>query len=448
MSSVPGGRAHPALAAPAEKARIDTVTCASAPVAPPSGRWSRWSAPTVVALTAGAGVVGVFAETHAARPPSPPALGGYLLALAAAAMLSGRRRAPVVAAVGVVAVCLAYHLLGYPGLAPAVALYPALYSVVITGRRRRLLIAGALIVAVGIIPLLWPRPATLNPDALLGPEVWMVATAALAEAVRARRLTAEERLRSARQAAIDQERNRLAEQRLVIAREVHDVLAHTLAVITVQAAAAADALDTRPADTRSALVEVRRAAREATTELRGTLAVLRNGTESPHGTPAPTAPQPGLDQLPQLVERAGAAGLTVSLSITGDREPLTAAHELAVYRIVQEALTNTLRHGGATSSCVELTLGPEEIALAVTDHPSSAAGANLPPQTATIDAPLGAHGLAGMDERARALGGTLNAGRSPEGGFRVTARLPGPTGTHAPTGHAVPGSAAAARAAR
>ena len=186
-------------------------------------------------------------------------------------------------------------------------------------------------------------------------------------------------------------------------------------------------------------MEVRRAALEATTEVRCSPTAPR-GTESPHGA-TPTAPPPGLDQLRQLVERAGAAGLPVSLSITGDREPLTAAHELAAYRIVQEALTNTLRHGGATSARVELTLGPDEIALAVTDRPSPAEEASPPPETGTADAPLGAHGLTGMHERARALGGTVEAGRAPDGGFRVTARLP--TGVPAPTG-----SSAAAQGAR
>jgi signal transduction histidine kinase len=188
---------------------------------------------------------------------------------------------------------------------------------------------------------------------------------------------------------------------------VHDVLAHTITVIAVQAAAATEALDDRPEDAREALGAVRGAAREAMTELRSTLALLRTGPVDPG------APHPGLPQLHQLRQRAEAAGTAVTLTVVGDRS-LPPAVERAIFRIVQEALTNTIRHAAASTATVAIDLTGAEVTVEVTDD-----------GTATdVDAAAGGHGLAGMRERARALGGSLDAGPRPDGGFRVAARLP------------------------
>lgn len=371
----------------------------------------------VTGATAVVALVGVFAEFHAsARVPWGPVPGGYLIAIAAAVLLGWRHRAPVMVTSGIVAGCLLYHLLGYPGLAPGVAMVAAVHAVTAYAIGRRLLLAGTLIAAVGVIPLLPPHPAAINAGALLGPPITMIAAAAVGEAARARQVAADEQLRAAQQTAAEHTRRRLVEERLDIARELHDVLAHTITVISVQAAAGADALDERPDHTRAALAAVRGAARDAMAELRGTLVLLRAG-----GEPSTvTAPQPGLGQLPRLVDQATASGVTVRMATTGEPDGLPATVELAVYRIVQEALTNTIRHSSAGSATVTITFGADEVAVEVTDDGPVAAASVSPADQGEC----GAHGLTGMRERARVLGGTLDAGPIPGTGFRVAARLP------------------------
>ncbi len=361
------------------------------------------------------GVAGVAAELAEAARPLLPAADAYLIAIATAGMLAWRRPAPLVAAAGILALCLLYHLAGYPGLAPAVAMFFAVHAVTAYATGRRLLLATAVIGAIGLIPLLPPDPARFNVGALLGPPTGLIAAAAMGEAARARRVAVEEQLRTVRQTAAEEARRVLVEERLDIARELHDVLAHTITVIAVQAAAGADALEHRPEETRAALATVRNAARDAMTELRSTLVLLRAAE-----TDRVAAPAPGLGRLPQLVDQACAAGVSVRLVTSGAADGLPAALELAIYRIVQEALTNTIRHSAARTAAVQIGFGRDEVTVEVIDDGPMVAAA-----TATHDEPQpAAHGLVGMRERARALGGTLNAGPIPGSGFRVAARLP------------------------
>lgn len=376
----------------------------------------------LVGATAAVGLVGVFSEVHdSGRALLPPAFGGYLIALAAAGVLGWRRRAPLLVAGGVVAASLCYHLLGYPGLAPAAAVFVAVYTVTAHAAGRRLLLGAALIAAVGVIPVLPPDPAGFNLGALFGPPIAMIAAAAVGEAARARRVASDVHLRAVQQAAADQASRRLIEERLEIARELHDVLAHTITVIAVQAAAGADALPARPEETATALAAVRTATRDAMAELRATLVLLRAGTDRDPDLP----PQAGLAQLPHLLEQATAAGVNAQITTTGDPDGLPATIELAVYRIVQEALTNTIRHSGAASATVAITFARDAVAVEVTDngHPRDA------PHPTEDQPATAAHGLTGMRERARALGGTLDAGPGPDAGFRVAARLPIPSST-------------------
>jgi signal transduction histidine kinase len=388
----------------------------------------------IAGASAALGIGGVVAEVLSSGRPPHLVLGGAALAVLAAAGLPWRRRAPLPVALAVIGCCLIYHTVGYPGLAPAVAMYPAAYTVAAYGRGRRLGLALGLIGVVGLIPLLPPLPATYNLGALTGPEIGMVAAAVMGEATRTRWTAAAEQLRSVRRAAAEQQRRRLLEQRLEIAREVHDVLAHTITVITVQAAAASDALDERPHDARAALAQVRRAARDASAELRGTLRLLRGETDrtsalaedrardgSP-GRPGVVPPQPGLAQLPELARRAGEAGIEVALRVTGDGSGCSAARELAVYRVVQEALTNVVRHSGASLVQVQVELTRDEIRVEVTDD-----GGEPRPTGAisvTTQGSSRGHGLIGMRERVEAFGGSLEAGLLPTSGFRVLARLP------------------------
>jgi signal transduction histidine kinase len=356
----------------------------------------RGKAVAVAALAAAVVAIGVVAEHEGTAGPQPPLALGLAIGVAAGAVTAWRARA-VPVAIAVVVLCVAYHLLGFPGLAPAVALYPVLYTMAATGcGLRSIALPVAVIVVVVPIPLVPPQ-AVAPGWANVGFGASLLAIVAFGEATRARRQAAAEQLRAVRLAGEQETRRQIAEDRVAVAREVHDVLAHTITAISVQAAAAAEALDDRPEDARAALVAVRGATRDAMAELRGTLGTLRN------------EPSQGIDQLPQLEAQAQAAGLAVTLTVTGGPEA-PAPVERAVYRIVQEALTNTVRHAAASRATVTVAIGPDAVAVEVTDDGRGG------PHTE-------GHGLCGMRERAAALGGTLEAGARGHG-FRVAARLP------------------------
>ncbi|WP_345627098.1 sensor histidine kinase [Rugosimonospora acidiphila] len=211
----------------------------------------------------------------------------------------------------------------------------------------------------------------------------------------------------------DAERRRIiAEERARIARELHDVVAHTVSVIVVQAAAAEDVFDARPERAREALGGIQAAARTALSELRTLLSTMR-----PEESDEPNAPQPGLAQLDSLAAPLRAAGLTVVLRTEGSAGPMPPGVDLSAYRIVQESLTNTLRHAHATRADVTVRYAPLALQLEIADDGTtrSAGGA------ATSGT---RHGIVGMRERARLLGGTLDAGPGPRGGFLVRAHLP------------------------
>jgi signal transduction histidine kinase len=214
-----------------------------------------------------------------------------------------------------------------------------------------------------------------------------------------------------RRAAIEQEARRaVGEEQARIARELHDVIAHSVSVIVVQAAAADDVFDSRPDQARAALRSIEAAGREVLGELRTLL-----GTVRPQPVDGPPQRQPGLDRLGELAAPLRAAGLEVTLRQEGGSAgPLRAEVDRSAYRIVQEALTNTLRHAGASRAEVTVRSGPDGVELDVVDNGRG-----------TGVAPAGAgRGIVGMRERAEMLGGTLDAGPLPDGGFRVHARLP------------------------
>ncbi|WP_089253302.1 sensor histidine kinase [Asanoa hainanensis] len=212
----------------------------------------------------------------------------------------------------------------------------------------------------------------------------------------------------------EQERRRIvSDERARLARELHDVVAHNVSLMVVQAGAAADVFARRPEQALAALDTIQEAGRSALGELRAMLQTLRpDGTE-------PRAPQPGLDQLDSLAASLGAVGLPVAVNRDGPAREVPADVSLSVYRIVQESLTNTLRHARATRAEVRLRWTDAELHLEITDD--GTAGASRVP--AAFTGGSGA-GLAGMRERARLVGGSLDAGPLHEGGFRVSASLP------------------------
>jgi signal transduction histidine kinase len=219
-----------------------------------------------------------------------------------------------------------------------------------------------------------------------------------------------ERHAEAERARRQEARTQADQERLRIARELHDVLAHSISVINVQAGVAVHLLDKQPDQARTALVAISQASKEAMQELRATLGVLRQVDDV-----EPRAPAPGLAGLGDLLETGRAAGLDVSLETTGEPRPLPPATDLAAYRIVQESLTNVTRHAGASRVSVTIRHAPRDVEITVEDD-----GAGLVPGTTLR---LG-NGLTGMRERAAAAGGELEAGPRPGGGFRVWARLP------------------------
>ena len=199
-----------------------------------------------------------------------------------------------------------------------------------------------------------------------------------------------------------------------MARDLHDVVAHNISVINVQANTALHLMDRQPERARTALTNINEVSKQALVELRSVLGVLRDVDDM-----APLAPSPGLARLGDLVNHAATAGLTVRILEEGQPVPLPADVDLAAYRIVQEALTNSARHSGGDNATVRVAYGPDALVVEINDH------GTLPrPGRPPVQANGSGNGITGMTERATALGGTLRAGRRPDGGFEVRAWLP------------------------
>ncbi len=295
-------------------------------------------------------------------------------------------------------------------LAPLIALYT-----VGTLRERRVLVTAALVSATIALSVSLPEFGDTRFWAEFARIVaFYGVAAALGDATRNRRAyvaEVEQRALEAERTRDEEARRRVDEERLRIARELHDVTAHSLSIIAVQSGAAAHVIDSNPAEARRSLEAIRRTSKEALDELRAMLGVLRATEEQPD---APLAPVPGLARLGELVVPLTDAGLTVHTDIDGDLGDVPAVVEFSAYRIVQEALTNVVRHAGVCSVWVDVLREGDVLALSVEDD-----GA-----TPDVARHAEGHGLAGMRERTTALGGVFEAGPRDGGGFRVSARLP------------------------
>ena len=334
-------------------------------------------------------------------------LPGVLLLAAGPVALVWRRRWPGGVLVVVGLATLAYWTIGY-GRGPIfLALVFAYVTAVMAGRRT---LAWAML-PFGYVAFLW-LPALVDREGApswaqaLGLAAWLIALATSTEVVRVRRERAAEAARSRE----EERRRRASDERLRIARELHDVVAHHLSLINVQAGVALHLLDEGPEHTRPALTAIKGASKDALDELRGVVDVLRSGEEAAPRTPAPT-----LADLGAVVERAAAAGLEVRVRTDGPPGPLPRPVERAAYRIVQEAVTNVVRHAAARSATVELRYGEGALVVQIDDD---GPGTVAPGTTGT------GNGIAGMQERAAALGGRVDAGPRPGRGFRVRAELP------------------------
>lgn len=352
-------------------------------------------------------VVGTFlAGRHQVDRESFDVLAAALL-LAGPAALVVRRRFPVAVYAIAFAGTLAYVSLGYPRGPVFLSLIVAFLTVVLAGHR----VVGWVGLATGYVAFLWAEVVFQDVHApgwaaLVGLAAWLLVLAAAGEGLRIRRVRAEETAR----AREEETRRRAGEERLRIARELHDVLAHNISLINVQAGVALHLIDEQPDQARTALTAIKSASKDALGELRSVLDVLRQADEGS----APRAPTAGLDDLDRLVSGATAAGIDVRVVTSGTPRPLPPSVDLAAFRIVQEALTNVTRHAGQATATVSLTYGDTGLTVRVEDDGRGVVG----------NGTGGGNGIRGMKERASALGGQLEAGPKPGGGFRVTASLP------------------------
>jgi signal transduction histidine kinase len=346
------------------------------------------------------------------------------LVLATTVPLVWRRRHPL-------AVCLvtgmatgAYGFAHYPDLAMPLAVggVVGMYSVAAWGSRRAALLAGGVAVVVLVVVMTLPRTDADVVDAafvslsLAG--AWVLGDRARVQRALAAELQ-ERTVRLERERA-EESRRAVAAERARIARELHDVVAHHVSMMVVQAEAGPVAVEHDPALAAGAFEAIAATGRQALVEMRRLLGVLRGDGD---GDAAPSlAPQPGLAQVPSLVEQVGRAGLRVELVVEGPEAPLPAGVDLSAYRIVQEALTNAVKHGGPGRAEVLVRYGERELQLRIWDEGRAAGGGGPPPEAGAETAP--GRGLLGMRERVGLFGGELRAGSGPNGGFTVAARLP------------------------
>lgn len=322
-----------------------------------------------------------------------PARVNAAVALAAVqgAALHWRRTRPVPSAAVVLSASLGFHMLAPMVIVPFAGLI-SVASLAAVRPPRTSLIGLVALQGVSVVNALTAPPGDTAFTIGLGVGAW-----ALGEAARTRRIAIAEATRRA-----------VGEEQARIARELHDVIAHSVSVIVVQAAAAGDVFDRRPDQARAALGAIERSGRDALAELRRLLGAVRPAAGDTDGAPAP-----GLARLDDLAEPLRTGGLVVAVHREGTETPLPAGVDLTAYRIVQEALTNTLRHADATRADVTVTYRPGAVEVDVRDD-----GRATPADTGR------GHGLVGMRERAALLHGSIEAGPEAGGGYRVHARLP------------------------
>jgi signal transduction histidine kinase len=341
-----------------------------------------------------------------------------------------RRRWPVALFVVEATASVLYYGAGYPDGPNWVAVFVALYTLTAYGdgqRSRRIATVG-----VAVLIAAWLGLAVVHPPNEMGWLFFRVGTAVMAavlgESVRMGRMLAaeaQERAERAERTREEEARRRVDAERLHIAREVHDTVAHAIAIINVQAGVTAHVLDKRPQQVRETLLTIEQTSARALRELRATLGVLRQADDG-------RAPAPGLDRIEELAGLAREAGLDIKVDAPAPPRELPGPVDRAAYRILQESITNVIRHAGPTRVTVCVEYGPEDLRIRVADDGCGGRAADRPVAggAGTADRPKAAEGtgrgIAGMRERCALLGGEVIAGPRRTGGFEVTARLPLP----------------------
>nr|WP_246123814.1 sensor histidine kinase [Nocardia bhagyanarayanae] len=353
------------------------------------------------------------------EPVSNPVSGiGYALLIVSGVAVAARRRHPVLVFLVTAVASLVYFGFDFPDRLSYLGLFVALYTLAAYGDgRRSLMIAGGGITVLAVGWLI--AGADVEPSTAIG---WVffrigasVISTTLGENVRSRRVIAadaQERAELAERSRDEEARARVDAERLRIAREVHDTVAHAIAIINVQAGVTAHVLDKRPEQAREALRTIEQTSSRALHEMRAILGVLRDGDER--------EPYPGLDQIQELTSKARDAGLEIEIEQAPPVTPLPSAVGSAAYRIVQESITNVIRHVGPTRVTVALEPGIDALRIRVIDE-----GRRTPTASpARTGSAATGRGITGMRERCRLLGGELDAGARPGGGFEVNAHLP------------------------
>ncbi len=382
-----------------------------------------------VGWTVAVGVVIQIAITVATEPGSQPAgPAGHLLGVAMALPVLARRRYPAGASWTIAAVLIVYHSLNFPGVPPTVVLIVSLYFAVEAGRLWLVLPQPVFFLAAGMIVGFRHGNHLLDEVNGLLPHIALITVsillALLVRSHRALRAETQERLRLAAEERDREAARRVAQERLRIARDLHDTVAHAIATITVQSGGALHVLSDRPEQAREALRAIRSTGQAALSELRATVGVLREDDDGA----APADRSAGLERVPALLSAVRSAGLAVTVETTGTARPLPSTVDHAGYRILQEALTNVLRHAGPQATAtVHIGYQPDGLCLDILDDGT---GGPIGDRAGPTGDGTG-HGLDGMRERAVALGGAVSAGHRPEGGFAVRARLPVPPGAAA-----------------
>lgn len=361
----------------------------------------------LVFVAVGTAVSANLGGTAVTPPLAAYAFGGFL-----GALMLVRRRRPTATLLLTAAALIAYYMLDLPPVGLAVPVAAALYSAAEQGRLSWAIGTACGLLAVSTVVRLRQGD---DPSFVLGYEfasasVLMAAVIALGDSVRARRGWRAELVKQARAAELEREREatiRTEQERLRIARDLHDVLAHTVSVISLHSDVARESLRDDPATAERSLAAVREVCSDMVRDLRATVGALR---ASDGGEPAP-----GLARLDALTSTAEAAGLTVRVQAVGTSSPLPAITDATAYRIVQEALSNVLRHAEAESVDIVLGYRPEVLLLQIRDDGRGATGESSGSR---------GWGINGMQERLKLLGGSLRTESPPDGGFLVEARIP------------------------
>ncbi|MFD6175031.1 sensor histidine kinase [Streptomyces coeruleorubidus] len=361
---------------------------------------------------------------------SAPRATAYVIAVVSCAVLPVRHRAPLAALAATTAIGVLVPPLGL--LLTPLIVAPAVitaYSYSLAARTERRAAGAVLLtsaVLVASIPLF--GDFSWKDASRMGVAAFPLVAGILGHSVRNRRAylaAVEERARRAEESRDSEARRRVAEERLRIARELHDLVAHQITLANAQATVAAHLFDARPEQTRKSLEELVGTTADALDDLRATVGLLRQAGDAP----ASAEPAPGLSRLPTLLDSFRRAGLEVSVHQEGTARPLPPGVDLTAYRIVQEALTNVTKHAGTGSARVRLAWNRDRVTITVADDGGdarTAPTASPGPSASTMPERQPGYGLIGMRERATAVGGHLFAGRRPEGGFLVSTQLPLP----------------------